>query len=88
MKQITLFFALQVLTRNSGLYIFKVPPRDDEWIYKWTKGIEGENSKNSIVVCEIHYSKYQLIKIMYKVISSLFLQKSLEAYHNSRIQPN
>ena len=41
MKQITLFFALQVLTRNSGLYIFKVPPRDDKWMYKWTKGIEG-----------------------------------------------
>ena len=26
---------------------------------------------------EIHYSKYQLIKSMYKIITSLFLQKSL-----------
>ena len=28
------------------------------------------------------------MKSMYKIITSLFLQKSLEAYHNSGIQPN
>ena len=32
-----------------------------------------------ISVCEMHYSKYQLIKRMYKIITSLFLQKSLKA---------
>ena len=33
----------------------------------------------NISVCEIRYSKYQLIKSMYRTITSLFLQKSLEA---------
>ena len=33
-------------------------------------------------------AKYQLIKSMYKIITSLFLQKPLEAYPNSGIQPN
>ena len=30
MKQITLLFAVQVLRRKSGVYILKVPQRDDE----------------------------------------------------------
>ena len=37
-------------------------------------------------VYEIHYSKYQLIKSMYKIITSLFLQKSLKGYRSSGIQ--
>ena len=87
MKQITLFFAFQVLTRKSGVYIFNVAQGDDEWNYNWRKDNEGENPKKNIFVCEIYYSKYQLIKSMFKIINSLFLQKSLEAYRNSGIQP-
>ena len=34
---------------------------------------------------KIHYFKYQLIKNMNKIITSLFLHKSLEAYRNSGI---
>ena len=44
-----------------------------------------ERTLKNISVCEIHYSKYQLIKTLYKIITSLFQQKSLEAYHNSGI---
>ena len=44
MKQITLFFAVQVLTRKSGVYIFNVAQGDDEWNYNWRKD-EGENPK-------------------------------------------
>ena len=51
------------------------------------KTLTEEILKN-ISACEIHYSKYQLIKSMYKIITSLFLQKSLEADDNSGIQPN
>ena len=63
MKQINLFFTVQVIRRKSGAYILKVPQRD----YTWRKDTEGENPKNHISVCEIHYSKYQLIKIMYEI---------------------
>ena len=42
----------------------------------------------NISVYEIHYSKYQLIKSMHRIIASLFQQKSLGAYRNSGIQPN
>ena len=62
MKQTTLLFAVQVPRRKSVVYIFKVPQRDDGWNYKWRKDPEGENPKNNIFVCEIHYSKYQVIK--------------------------
>ena len=34
-----------------------------------------ERILKNISVCEMHYSKYQLIKSMYKIITSLFLQK-------------
>ena len=84
MKQITLFFAVQVLGRKSGIYVLKVPQGDDEWNAKRRKDTKGENPKN-IAVCKMHYSKYQLIKVMYKIITSLFLQKSLEAYCNAGI---
>ena len=47
-----------------------------------------ERILKNISVCEIHYSKYQLTKSMYKIITFLFLQKSLEADRNSGIQPN
>ena len=77
-----LFFAVQILRRKSGVYILKAPQEDDEWNSKRRKHTRGENPKN-ISVCEIHYSKYQLIKSMYKIITTLFLQKSHEAYHNS-----
>ena len=47
-----------------------------------------EKILKNVSVREIHYSKYQLMKSTYKIITPLFLQKSLEAYHNSGIQPN
>ena len=47
MKQITLFFAVQVLTRKSGVYIFKVPQGDDKWNSKWKKATEVENPKKN-----------------------------------------
>ena len=84
MKKIALFFTAQVLRRKFGVYIFKVPPVDNEWNYRWSKYTEVENPENSI----FNIKKYQLIKSMYKIITSLFLQKSLEAYRNSGIQPN
>ena len=51
------------------------------------KDTKGENPKN-ISLCEIHYSKYQLIKSRSKIIICLPLPKSLEPYRNSGIQPN
>ena len=76
MKQITLYFAVQVLRRKSGVYILKVLQGDNEW---------NSKQRNDF---EIYYSKYQPIKSRYKIITSLFLQKSLEAHLNSGIQPN
>ena len=87
MKQITLFFAVWVLRRKSGVYILKVPQGDDQWNSKRRIDTKERILKN-ISVCEIHYSKYELMKSMYKIITSMFLQKSLEPYHNSGIQPN
>ena len=63
-----------------------IPQGDDEWHSPQKKYTKGENPKNTSV-CETHYSKYQLIKIMYKTITSLFLQKPLEADCNSGIHP-
>ena len=45
MKQITLFFAVQVLRRKSGVYILKVPQVDDEWNSKRRKDTKGQNPK-------------------------------------------
>ena len=84
MKQITLFLAVQVLRRKSGVYILKVPQGDDEWNSKQRKDTKEENPKN-IPIYKIQYSKYQLVKSIYKIIISLFLQKSLEVYRNSGI---
>ena len=45
MKQITLFLAVQVLRRKSGVYILKVPQGDDEWNSTQRKDTMGENPK-------------------------------------------
>ena len=45
-------------------------------------------SPKKIFVRKIHYSKYQLIKSIHKIITSLFPQKLLEANRNSGIQAN
>ena len=47
-----------------------------------------ERILKNMFVCEIHYSKYQLVKSMYEIITCLFLQKSLEADRNSETQSN
>ena len=57
MKQINLFFTIQVLRSKSGVYRFKVPQGVDERNYNRRKDTEGENSKNNILHCEIHYSR-------------------------------
>ena len=41
MKQITLFFTVQVLS----VYILKVPQEDDEWYSTRRKDTKGENPK-------------------------------------------
>ena len=87
MKQITLVFTVYFLRQKFGVYILKIPQEDEEWNSKQRKDTKGENPKN-ISDYKILYSKYSLIKSMYKIITSLFLQKSLEAYPNSRIKPN
>ena len=48
MKQITLFFAVQVLRRKYVVYILKVPQVDHEWGYKRRKDTKGENPKKYI----------------------------------------
>ena len=73
MKQISLFFADQVLRRKSGVYILKVPQGDNEWNSKRRRVTKGKNPKKISPVYEIHYSKYQVIKSMCKIITSLFL---------------
>ena len=85
MKQ---FLAVQVQRRKSGVYILKVPPGDNEWNSKRSKDTKEENLKKISPVYEIHYFKYQLLKSMDKIITSLFLQKPLEACHNSGTQSN
>ena len=46
-----------------------------------------ERILKNISVCKIHCSKDQLIKSMCNIVTSLFLQKSLEAYRNLGVQP-
>ena len=53
MKQITMFFAIQVLRRKSDVCIFKVPQGDGEWNSKWRKDTEGENPKKTSSVKDI-----------------------------------
>ena len=45
MKEITLLFVVQVLRRNSGVYILKVPQGDNEWISKPRKDPKWANPK-------------------------------------------
>ena len=45
MKQIILFFAVQVSRRNSGVYILKVPQGDDEWNSKRRKDTKRANPR-------------------------------------------
>ena len=45
MKQITLFFAAQVLRRKSGVCFLNVPQGDDKWYYTQRKDTKGENPK-------------------------------------------
>ena len=82
--------------RKSGVAIFKVPQGDDEWSCNWRKSIISVVTKDRVIdkalrerimkknifVCEKHYSEDQLIRYMYKIISSLFLQKSLKISFN------
>ena len=44
-----------------------------------------ERILKNIFVCEIYYSKYQFMKNAYKIITFLFLQKSLEACHGYQL---
>ena len=85
MKQITLFFVVKVLRRKSVAYILKTLQGDVNGILNGEYTLRERILKN-ISVCEIHYSKHQLMKNIYKIITSLFLSKSLEAYHKSGIQ--
>ena len=82
---------------KSGVAIFKVPQRDNEWSSNWRKSIINFVTidrvtdkalterivKKNIFVCERHYSEDQLVRRMYKIISSLFQQKSLKVSRNS-----
>ena len=45
MKQITLFFAVQVPRRKSGVYILKGPQGDNKRNSKQRKDTKGENPK-------------------------------------------
>ena len=61
--------------RRSGVYIFKVPQGNNEWISKWRKDTESENLKKYLPLWNTLFwiSTY---RSMYKVKTSLFLQKS------------
>ena len=83
--------------RKSGVAIFKVPQGDDEWSCNWRKSIISVVTKDRVIdkalrerimkknifVSKKHYSEDQLIRCMYKIINSLFLQKSLKVSCNS-----
>ena len=83
--------------RKSGVVIFKVPQEDDEKSSNWRKSIIRVATKDRVVdkalrqriikknifVCEKHYSEDQLKRCMYKIISSLILNKSMKISCNS-----
>lgn len=77
MEQITLYFTIQVLGENT-VYIFS------KQLMKEMNGIltGGKTLKKKIIkitfVCERHYPEYQFIKSLHKIITSLFVQKSLK----------
>ena len=61
--------------RRSGVYIFKVPQGNNEWISKWRKDTESENLKKYLPLWNTLFwiSTY---RSMYKVKAFLFLEKS------------
>ena len=79
-------FGFPSSSRKSDVAIFKVPQGDDECSFNWRKIILGVVTKDRVIdkalrerimkknifVCEKHYSEDQLIRYMYKIISSLF----------------
>ena len=83
--------------RKSGVAIFKVPQESDEWSCNWRKSIisvvtkncvidkalRGRIMKKNIFICEKHYSEDRLVRCIYKLVNSLFLQKSLKVSCNS-----
>ena len=83
--------------RKSSVAIFKVPQGGDEWISNWRKSIISVVTKDRVIdkalrdrimkknifVCKKHYSEDQLMRRMYKIISSLVLQKSVKVSCNS-----
>ena len=83
--------------RKFGVAIFKVPQGHDEWSSNQRKSIisvvtrdhvidkalRERIMKKNIFLCEKHYSEDQLIRCMYKIISFLFLQKSLKVSFSS-----
>ena len=77
MKQIILFFTFQVLEENLVFMFSKYLKEKMNGILNGRKTLKERILKN-IFVCEIHNPEYQLIKSMYKIITSLFLQKSLK----------
>ena len=77
MKQIILFFTFQVLEENLVFMFSKYLKEKMNGILNGRKTLKERILKN-IFVCEIHNPEYQLIKSMYKIITSLFLQKLLK----------
>ena len=83
-----LYFSLLKFWEDNLAFIFwKYLNETMNGIVNGGKTLRKRILKN-ISVCKINYSKYQLIKSMYKIITSLSAQKSLEAYQNSGIKPN
>ena len=77
MNEIILFFTFQVLEENLVFMFSKYLKEKMNGILNGGKALMERILKN-IFVCEIHNPEYQLIKSMYKIITSLFLQKSLK----------
>ena len=77
MRQILLQNATAILFQNVAKIYYKMR---QVFYYKMrqllriaTVQILRERILKNISICEIHYTKYQFIKIMYKIITSLFL---------------
>ena len=77
MNEIILFFTFQVLEENLVFMFSKYLKEKMNATLNGGKTLKERILKN-IFVCEIHNPEYQLIKSMYKIITSLFLQKSLK----------
>ena len=77
MNEIILFFTFQVLEENLVFMFSKYLKEKMNGILNGRKTLKERILKN-IFVCEIHNPEYQLIKSMYKIITSLFLQKLLK----------